>query len=71
MDLIPMRVYGTGVEAQLAKSLLESNGLKSHVDDMDLLQSALGRVTLYVAAEDVEEARRLLGDDDDEGVTIP
>ncbi len=70
MDLIPLRVYGTGVEAQLAKSLLESHGLKSHVDDMDLLQSALGRVTLYVASEDVDQARRLLGEEDDEDVTI-
>lgn len=64
-----MRVYGSAVEAQLAKSLLEANGIDAHVDDMDLLQAALRRVTLYVGAADVEQARELLGDEDEDGVT--
>lgn len=64
-----MRVYGSSVEAQLAKSLLESSGVTCHVDDMDLLQSTLGRVTLYVAQADVERAREILGENDEDGVT--
>lgn len=63
--MVTIRVFNSRVEADLAKGLLESEGIPAHVsaDDQGGLSPGMAYangVTLKVDEEDAEEARKLL-----------
>jgi len=66
MDIFKaVKTYSSRMEAELAKSYLQSSGIKSHIiaDDAGQLVPSLGAargVKLAVTADDLEKARALL-----------
>jgi len=60
-SFVPLTDYSDSVQAQLAKLALDEAGIACRVNDTDVLQNTLGRVTLYVAADHQDEAREVLG----------
>ena len=65
MDLVTVGAFPTSAEAQLAKNLLEAEGIPAFVEDdatADLwhLSSPFGETKVQVAPEHAEQARALL-----------
>ena len=66
-DLVTLMQFPSAVEAELAKSHLESEGIAAFLGNelasgmMPFLSGGLGGVSLQVAAHDVERAREILG----------
>ena len=65
-DLVVLRTFANILEAELAKSALESAGLDAFIqaDDAGGMRPHLGmnQIRLIVRSEDVEEAHAILGD---------
>lgn len=70
-DLVPIATFGTLSEAEVARSILESEGIEGVLQDEPLaslmppVAFANGGLTLKVAAEDAERAREALSVPDD------
>ncbi|MDE2422099.1 MAG: DUF2007 domain-containing protein [Gammaproteobacteria bacterium] len=68
-NLVVIATFSFPLEAQIARTSLESAGIEvlvadEHTINMDWLYSnAMGGVRLLVESEDVDEARRVLGTD--------
>jgi hypothetical protein len=66
-DLVTIATFSSTVDAELAKSRLESEGINVALGNelasglMPYLGSGLGGVTLQVANHDVERAKEVLG----------
>ena len=65
-DLVVLRTFENGVQAELAKSALESADVDSFIqaDDAGGMRPhlAMNRVRLVVRSEDAEKAQAILGD---------
>ena len=67
-DLVTIATFAGPVEAEIAKSQLESEGITSFLGNelasgmMPFLKPGLGGVSLQVAQHDVKRAREILGD---------
>ena len=67
-DLVTIATFSSTVDAELAKSRLESEGISAALGNelasglMPFLGPGLGGVTLQVANHDVERAKEVLGD---------
>jgi len=72
-ELIVIRTYQSGLEANLAKSVLEAAGIESMmirgagVSRRDLGLAVTGSIELLVRAEDAEDAEKILDLDDTSG----
>lgn len=68
-NLVVVARYSFPLDAQIAKSNLESAGIAAYIADEHtinmqwLYSDALGGVRVLVAASDLEEAREILGED--------
>ena len=66
-DLVTIATFPGPVEAEIAKSRLESEGIPSFLGNelasgmMPFLKPGLGGVSLQVARDDVERAKEILG----------
>lgn len=68
-NLITVSTHGSVLEAELAKSLLEGEGIDAFIHasfSHDLYPGVLGEVMLQVREEDLEQAREIL----DSGMVI-
>ncbi len=67
-DLVTIATFTSTVDAELAKSRLESEGIAAMLGNelasgmMPFLGAGLGGVSLQVAQHDAERAREILGD---------
>ncbi len=66
-DLVTIMKFPSPVDAEIAKSRLESEGIPAFLGNelasgmMPFLSSGLGGVSLQVAAHDAERAKEILG----------
>lgn len=68
MNLVLLRNFSTLSEAELAKNLLEANGIRSMIQKGDIgaatrFSGAAGDANLFVKKEDYENALEILGDE--------
>lgn len=70
-DLVPIATFGTLSEAEVARSLLDAEGIEGVLQDEPLaslmppVAFANGGLTVKVAAEDADRAREILSAPDD------
>ncbi len=70
-ELVKLATFSTDAEAHIVAGMLEENGITSMLTNQTMSAvlpigfNSIGGVTVYVNADDVAEARRLLDSHDD------
>lgn len=65
-NLVTIAIYGDPIEAKIAKSKLESEGIYCFITNDELmstptLRTVIGQVELQVKSSDVQKAQKILG----------